>query len=254
MAINEHNIELINRSIDGDLNESEQAELDSILANSEEAKTLHDELAMMAAQLENAPSMEPPKELERDILNQIELPQPKGWFTWAAGWMQGRPVSHTLALLAGVLATVVYYQFSPSTNDLSGMTGTMVSSENTIAQLEIEEAAVNGTVSLIRQGEHLVLQIDVESQLETELHGQMKDLGLALEAVTDHSGQSMQGFLFARGNFSIAASRKKNFSMLLSAPEGNDEAIAQGISVAFTQNKGMLFRSKLVPEAEGQNG
>ena len=250
MAVNEHTIDLINRSLDGELSDSEQAELDSILASSEDAKAYRDELSGLAELLENTPPAEPPEYLERDILNGVQLPQPRKWFTHAAGWMQGRPVSHGIAAAAGLLVAVAFYEMAPSVSspqDLSDLVGTMSGGErgsdsSAIAGLNIEEAAVGGSIRLVEKGDMLFLEVDIESQTPTELHAQFKDTGLVFEGFANEADESVEGFLYSRGNFSIASTRKKKFSVILSATEPVEAMAGREIQILISENRGVLYR------------
>lgn len=250
MGVNEHTIDLINRSLDGDLSGPEQAELDSILANSGEAVAFRNELSGLSDFLASAPSLEPPPDLERKILKQVKLPQPKKWFTFTAGWMQGRPVTYGMGAAIGLLAAVAFYELTPSVSssqDLTNLVGTMAAGDRrgnpaVIASLEIAEPAVSGTVQLVEKGDMLFLEVDIESQTATELHSQFKDTGLVFEGFANEADEDVEGFLYSRGNFSMASSRKKKFSIVFSAPVTVETMAGSEIQILISEDRGVLYR------------
>lgn len=254
MSVNEHTIELINRSLDADLSESEHAELESILTNSEDARVYQEELVSLSAYLESAPDIEPPADLQSRILKRVELPQPKRWFTYTAGWMSGRPVAYGFGAAVGLLAAVAFYELNPSVNspnDLRDLVGTMTVGDRggnaaPIAGMEIQEAAVQGTVQLIEKGDILFLEFDIESQGPTELHAQVKETGLVFEGFANRTNDGVGGFLFAKGNFSIASSRKKKFSIIFSASEPEGLIAGSEVQIVISENRGVLYRGSFI--------
>lgn len=62
---------LIQRKLDGELGLSEGKHLEDILAQSSEARALHDELILLNEALQEIPSLDPPHELKTEIMSRI---------------------------------------------------------------------------------------------------------------------------------------------------------------------------------------
>ncbi len=72
--VDQHVLDLLNGSIDGELSAAEQAELDSLLAGSARVSDLHEELKVLAGILDELPEQVPPEYLHNAIISQVRLP------------------------------------------------------------------------------------------------------------------------------------------------------------------------------------
>jgi anti-sigma factor RsiW len=82
--INERITELINTGLDGELGQAEQAELDSVLEASAEAREYLRELEAFSNLLDREEPLELPDGLHREIVESIELPSKSKGFSFGA--------------------------------------------------------------------------------------------------------------------------------------------------------------------------
>lgn len=170
--VDQHVLDLLNGSIDGELSVSEQAELDELLAGSEHLRDLNRDLMALAETLDGVPAQEPPEYLHNAIVSQVRLPvaadaqvQKPGivsqWLT--APWMRTG-----LALAAGVLMTVGIYQTGSenlSPEDASRMTGTVLKNPAGVLldSTHFQSSAMNGKAELRSKDGLLSIDIHIES-------------------------------------------------------------------------------------------
>jgi hypothetical protein len=125
-------IELINADIDGELGPHEQGELEAVLESSPEAVTFRLELLGLNNAFRKMPDLDPPPDLARNILDQVQLPARQRPFN-LPGFLAGlSPVAGGLAFAAGLLLAVGFYESGSrklTPQDTVNMVGTMVAGE-----------------------------------------------------------------------------------------------------------------------------
>lgn len=251
MSVDNHTIDLINRSLDGDLSESEQAEYDSTLAGSDEARTYSKELSGLISYLESTPAEEPPAELQRSILSQIELPRPRKWFTWAAGWMAGRPVTYGMAAGAGLLAAVAFYELSPSATpmDLSNLVGTLSRDNGQVnvaelSTLNVDAPGLKGQVMLRGEGELRFLQFDIDSDQANKFHVALAGTGLKFGGIAHPDVGGNESFSFSEDNFSVSNFGATKFTVILTGLS-RESAGGEDVVVSVTREGEGIYRGAL---------
>ncbi len=251
MSVDERTMDMINRSLDGELSDSEQAEHDAILAGSEEARAYSQEISRLISYLESTPEELPPQGLQSEILTRIELPRPRRWFTWAAGWMQGRPVSYGAAAAAGILAAVAFYELSPTPSemDLSNLVGTL--SRDTgqlsvaeLSTLEITAPGLEGRVTLRGDGELNFLQFDVDSREVNEFHIALAGTGLEFGGLAHPDVGGSESFSFAEDNFSVSNEGATRFTLILTGKTGKNPG-NEDVVVSITRKGEGIYRGSL---------
>lgn len=254
MSVNKRTIDMINRSLDGELSESEQAEFDAILAGSDDARTYSEELSGLVSYIESTPAAEPPQDLQRKILTQIELPRPRKWFTWAAGWMQGRPVSYGVAAGAGLLAAVAFYELAPPSSspaDLSNLVGTLSRNNGEVnlaelSALDIDAPGLQGKVQLRGNGNLRFLQLDVDSNETNEFHVSLAGSGLAFGGLAHQASGGNDSFDYSKGNLSVSNSGATRFTVILT--ESSRKSTGSGeVVVSITRGGEEVYRGELAP-------
>ncbi|HKJ17192.1 MAG TPA: hypothetical protein VJ984_07585 [Xanthomonadales bacterium] len=251
MSVDNHTIDLINRSLDGELSESEKAEYEATLAGSDEARAYSKELSGLISYLESTPAEEPPAELQRSILTQIELPRPRKWFTWAAGWMAGRPVTYGVAAGAGLLAAVAFYELSPSASpmDLSNLVGTL-SRDNgqlnvaELGKLDVNAPGLNGQVLLRGEGDLRFLQFDINSDQANEFHVALAGTGLKFGGIAHPDVGGKESFSFSEGNFSVSNFGTTKFTVILTGLSGENMG-SKDVVVSVTREGEGIYRGAL---------
>ena len=71
-TIDQHILDLLNGSIDGEISATEQDELDSLLASSPVVRSLNDELRAVTRILDELPELEPPNTCKRLLRNRSD--------------------------------------------------------------------------------------------------------------------------------------------------------------------------------------
>lgn len=178
MAIDENTIELINADVDGELGDSERAQLHAYLAQNEEARALHRELGAFCRQLDDVEPVEPPQHLKFSLLDSFRS-RPKPVAPALPAWRQMLAVPmlrHAVAFTAGVfltLALVSSNRISDSAfDDVTGLVGTIADSglayksENSI---NLARNDIAGTVSIHESGSLTVVDVNLSSKETIEI-------------------------------------------------------------------------------------
>jgi hypothetical protein len=247
-----HAKELINRAIDGDLSESEQTERQALLEGSEEARAYSEDMAGLANLLAEVEPLEPPVDLQGRILRNIQLPRPKRWFTSAAGWMQGRPISYGIAAAAGLLVAVAFYELSPRQSmddDIASLVGTVARGNGDrgmiqLSFLDIDLPAVHGKVLLSGKNDLKLLRFDVASDAAVEFEVALAGSGLAFGGFAQEAEAGSDNFSFSGSSFSVTNQGEKRFTVIL-RDESAEGAVNGGIVVSVSRQGEDLYRGVL---------
>ena len=186
--LNEHEIYLINAGIDGELDASEQGELEALLAGSEEARTMHAELLRLSNILAAVPDQQPPQELADVILDRAA---PRQAFFLRSVFSAFQPATAGVAFAAGLLATVAVYEWSTGPGDLSvheQMAGTLVAGREAESSKPVDSRDWNaggnsGSVLLSREGDLSILDVEVRTDGPLEITFELLEAGLGFGGI-----------------------------------------------------------------------
>jgi hypothetical protein len=250
--LEEHAKDLINRAVDGELSEPEAAECQSLLEESGEARAYHEELSRLTGLLGEVEPLEPPLQLQRNILKEIQLPRPRKWFTRTAGWMQGRPMSYGMAAAAGLLVAVSFYELAPRSgmeDDLSSLVGTLARGygQNGLVQLSslnIDLPAVQGRVLLSGKDPLKLLRFDIDSDTPVEFEVALAGSGLAFGGFAQETDAGNDNFNLSDSSFSVVNQGEKRFTVIL-RDSAADGAVNGGIVVSVTREGEALYQGVL---------
>lgn len=221
--MNDREIDLINQAIDEELSEPEMAEFASLIENSQEARAFHDGLAEVSSLLNSLPLAQPPENLERRILSQVQLPRPRHWITKSAGWMQGRPIHYGLAAAAGLLMTVAFYEMTPGPHadtDYSSLVGTLARGEGLqgvveLDYLDIEVPGVEGRVSLSGSDDLRLLRFDVKSADKAEFKIDLGNSGLSFGGFAQEAEEGTDNFSYSGSSLTVSNAGPQRFTLIL---------------------------------------
>lgn len=150
--LEEKDIELINRALDGELDPQEQASLEDLLANNADAQALHQDLSRIDLLLQRAPASEPPRDIAAGVKARLSnkttasRPSKRMKMAWA--------IAASLFIAAGIL------NFGGNTGDEEDIVGTLVGVNH----------GVSPYIYLQRKQEHdWSIVIDIESSAEFRL-------------------------------------------------------------------------------------
>lgn len=243
--LSERALHLINAEIDGALKPGEQAELESVLSSSAEARTMRAELRKLASMLDETPEQQPPEDLVRRIVEQLPAPGRRPAFSWSAVFASFRPVPTAAAFAAGLLAAVGFYELSVydrPTADISHMVGTIVAPRQDAEMLqrdlmELSAPGLSGTMSLDLRGDVFVVDVDVNSNQPIEIELGLAESGLAFAGLA-HAGRVTAGDEFYQvsgGTLRVISQGRQSFFVFLRQAadwNGRDREIALVVSSA----------------------
>ena len=177
MTIDPKYFELIQAEIDGEIDAAGKAELETFLAESEEGRTVYEELEMLCRSLDGMPSMDPPPHLRHVLLNQAPVkaaPRPSPGLVQRL--FSGPLLGYAGVFAAGValtLALVDSDQISRGAfDDVTGLVGTIADPEFVVprhATVSVDESVIAGTVTLRSTGPILIVDFDLAAKQPVEI-------------------------------------------------------------------------------------
>ncbi len=182
MAIDQKYKDLINADVDGEISDSDSAELRAYLAQSAEGRALHQELSSLCSVLDTVEAVEPPPHLRHVIMNSVK-PAPVA--AKRPGFLQtlfATPaVGYAATFAAGVLLTLTLVNSGQISikafDDVTGLVGSVADpvGADTIGTVFIDESAIAGTVSLRSSGSMLILDFDLVAVEVVEIEADYTD-------------------------------------------------------------------------------
>lgn len=167
--------ELVNASLDGELDGTGQNELDALLQTSAEAREYLAEMHEFAAVMNKLPHLEPPPDLQQKILASVKLPPARSvsglpgqrFFTLQ------RVAGFATSFAAGVLLAVGFYttvEQAGVPQDLDQLVGTLADPErSTAATVSLATPQVSGKVALDRTQGLLLLDFRLDAAAPVEI-------------------------------------------------------------------------------------
>ncbi len=200
----ERTLELVSAAADGELNASEQAELERLLETSSEARKFQVELAEMDSLLGEIPAIEPPDSLHTQIVNRISLPQKKtdtSFLSWLRPPQFMPVLRYGLAAAAGLLLATSFYEsqslFSAN-NDFDDLVGTMapnrvVAEADILDTFDFRSDGLESLVQLQRRNKDIYLDIQIDADTALNIAVDMSSTGVRPGALAqlDHSLESI---------------------------------------------------------------
>jgi hypothetical protein len=187
---------LINSSIDGEINVIEQHELDGLLENSENVRNLNKELRAVTRLLDELPELEPPEFLQSAIERQVRLPVQSDADkkrSLAGGWLNTNWLRTGFALAAAVVVTVGVYEMGSApitTRDATSMAGTVAKGTSLDQQgilldvFRLDTGKLNGLVELRNKNDLFTLDVQLSSVEPSEMVVNLARHGLEIEGVS----------------------------------------------------------------------
>lgn len=184
MALDPRNLELINAAVDGELQASDQADLQALLQQNAEARSAHDELSRLAETLHNIAEIQPPPHLKHAILDELQSrwKRQSAGAAQAPGFWSGLLSSPVLRYAGafGVGAVVALVFASSDLNsrhafdDVTSLVGTIAQqpdshSANSGARMLLSSSKIAGTVNSHREGSILVIDFNLVSRGPVEI-------------------------------------------------------------------------------------
>lgn len=221
--IDQHVLDLLNGSVDGELNTAEKTELDALLTGSARLRDLHAELTAVAGTLDEVPEREFPEYLHHTIVSQVRLPQSARTQDQASGlfsqWLTAPWMRVGLAMAAGVMLTVGIYQAGSenlSPGDTVRMTGTVVKNPAGVLldSTSFSTGALNGKVELHSENDLLTIKVSLESDGIMLVNLDFSGQDLEYAGVNGVQNQA-DDIVLADGSISVKSSGTQQYELLL---------------------------------------
>lgn len=229
MSIEHKYIDLINADIDGEIEHADKSELDEILLENDEARTLHRELAALAGSIESIEPVSPPPHLRHVIMNSVK---PTTTMAEAPGFLQALFASPALryssTFAAGVLLTLSIVSSDQISNqafdDVTGLVGTISDpiSGNLVNTIAVDNAEVAGKVSLRTTGSMLILDFDLVANSPVEIEADYADRTIWFNgfAQLENSGTTISA---KSGSVTLGMEGKRRYAVYLQ--NGGERAV-----------------------------
>jgi hypothetical protein len=254
---NEHTKELINAAVDGALTDAELDQLESLLAESSEARDLKQDLERVLELIDKTPGVEPPRGLSQKILESVDLPARRTKFDWRGLWPQARPATYGLAFAAGLVMAVAFYELTPvltTPQDLASLVGTMASNKQIdgIRQqetLSIDLEQIQGSVSLRTGAEVMMLEFNLDSIDAIEIRVGLEGSGLTFggfASTESRSDSDIDTLRVSGGTLRVVNQGRQFFTMFLRESAGQ-QGDAAGINIELTHGGDRVYEGILDP-------
>jgi hypothetical protein len=182
MAIEQKFADLINADIDGEISDAEKAELQAFLSDSAAGRALHDELASLCGTLDGVELEAPPAYMRHVIMNSVPPTRNKDASPGFLRVLLATPaLKYAATFAAGVFLTLSMLDSSQISNQtfdkVTGLVGTVAEpvSATLASSVTLSETDIAGTVSLRSAGSIMILDFDLVSKDQIEVHADYTD-------------------------------------------------------------------------------
>ena len=244
-------MQLRSAAADSDLSAEEQAELDSLLASSPEARQFADELQKIDAFLKGADTLDVPDSLHERIVDSIPVSAASNVVPLH------RPaipvaIRYGLAAAAGLLLAVTFYESrtpSQGSQDFSELVGTMAPDRD-VADADIVDAhdfRADGFASLAqleRRDGDLVLDIRIDAERPIDVSINIAPAGIRPGALAQLGG-SFESISITDSSLELRAIGERRLTVLLSDNASGGAAGAAKVEIKFTSEGRLLERGLL---------
>jgi len=225
MTIDPKYFELIQADIDGEIDDAGKAELESFLADSEEGRSVYEQLETLCRSLDGMPSIDPPQHLRHVLLNQAPVkaaPQPSPGFLQRL--FAGPILGYVGMFAAGVALTLTLVdsdQISRGAfDDVTGLVGTIADSEFAVPEhgtISVDKSEVAGTVTLRSTGPILIVDFDLSARQPVEIVAAYSDKTIWFNgfAQLESSGTSVAA---EAGAVTLNMDGKRRYAVYLNNP------------------------------------
>lgn len=248
--MNEQDKELIQAGVDDELDARGRERLNALLARSEAARALHEDLLRLNAFIDRVPPQPVPDGLHRRIVSGVELPQPGGpgrWLTFSAlpGFLR-----YGLAGAAAVVLTVAVYRggegLSPGAEvDLVGAIASRgdMAGAREVDRLRFDAPGASGQVSLVARDDAHALAFELDLDQPARVRVVLPESGYRFEAVAQQD-DALSAMSWSGNRIEAVADGQRRF--VLRVRRGADLAAGdQRIGVDLTRGDELLFSGTL---------
>lgn len=247
-------LQLVSAAADGQLSDAEKEELERLLPGSAEARAFQQDLERLDAVLGDIPPATPPPDLLQRIINVV--PAGKAATTGPArvntrgGWLQGLlPVPalrYGLAAAAGLLLAVAFYETGQVLpGDTSQMVGT-VAPAAALDRFSFRQGGVASEASLARQGDGLLLDIEVTADRPLEVEIDFGASGARIGSLVQSKGP-VDSMEFTGQTLRFRATGRRQLTVQLHRNEKAGLAREASIALEYSSSGKLLRQGALIP-------
>jgi len=248
-------LQLLNSSVDGEINVVDQEELDHFLATSQSVRDLNDELRAVTRVLDELPEIAPPKYLQDTIERQVRLPaQSKGAGEkpgYLGNWLSANWLRTGFALAAGVVLTVGVYEMGSGpipAGDRSSMSGTIASNGGLLQQGELldriflESEVLIGQVELRTTKDLFTIDVQLESDGPSEVVINFAGRGLEFDSADSQQG-TVDAVSVVDGSIHLASNGEQHYVLNLRRVPGAN--YPESLELEFFANSQLIQQNEL---------
>jgi len=173
--------ELINKKIDGEISNDEEAQLKQVLSKNPQANSYNQDMHKMVRIISETEQVQPPENLKKHVMESIDLnrytSRPDNIIKPGHSWWVVQKTG--LAFAAGLLLGIVLYAlFLPGTSFISGpdesdMYGTIglknTGAFQTISETPLNTEGANGMLALKKSGSFFMLDVNINASEKAEI-------------------------------------------------------------------------------------
>jgi len=248
-------LEMISAAADGELNASERAELEQLLANSAEARKFQAELAEMDSLMGDVPAVEPPSSLHLQIVNRVTLPQNKAdtsFWRWLKPPQFMPVLRYGLAAAVGVLLATSFYESQslfPANNDFDDLVGTMapnrvVAEADILDTFDFRTGGLESLVQLQRRGDDVFLDIQIDADTSLDISVDMSSTGVRPGALAQLDS-SLESIVVEDQALRLRATGQRRLTVLLRRVDNTSIAEEAKITLEFSSDGRLLEQGYL---------
>jgi len=248
--LNEHNADLIQAGIDGELSGEAREEFLDLLRNSEDARLFHEEMQRLAKLLSEVPQVEPPPGLNARIMDSVKLPSSFSLPEWLRNWWQ--PTSYGLAVAAGALLSLGLVRMVPGDVDhIPDLVGSMMAQDSlsvtrTASRLGIDIQGVKGSVRHKNLEFSQALQFQLQSNDPIEVELVLQGTGYQFGGFADDPN-GVTAFEISGGNVHVQNEGLNQFVVFLRKNAGVESG-ARALEVIIRQSDRQVYKGSIIVE------
>ena len=224
--------QLLNSSIDGEINAADQEELERLLATSQSVRDLNRELRTVTRLLDELPEIDPPQYLQGTIERQVRLPvqgkatgNKPGYF---GNWLNANWLRTGFALAAGVVLTIGVYEMGSGpipAGDTTSMSGTIARNGVTGQQgvlldsVHLDSELLTGQVELRNSNDLFTLDVQLKSVGPSEVVINFAGRGLEFDGVSRQQ-DTADSVSMVNGSIHLASNGEQHYILSLRRAPG----------------------------------
>jgi hypothetical protein len=252
-------LELVSAALDGELSNSDQSELDTLLEKSTDARQLKSDLDQLDSLLSSVPDLEPPASLHASLMSQTKAAQRgNSVIRWLLRILPGDGLRYAVAAAAGALVVAVFFNdqtiFLDET-DISDLVGTMAPVNLSADAILVDSFLVRGdglegVVQLQISEGVMVLVVRVDAVKPVDVSVDLTGAGLEPDAVAQIDSE-FESITITGQALRMRAVGQQKMSILLRRVNNTAFAGEATITLEFSSEGKLLQRGSLTATLKG---